>query len=42
VVLGLIMTRFTAQLRKPLPNLVSALVFVLLVLWPWWLALRRH
>lgn len=39
--LGLIMTHFARPLRKSLPNLISALVFALLVIFPWWLALRR-
>ena len=40
--LGSMMSRFPRIVRKPLVNAVSAAVFVLLVLWPWWLALRRH
>jgi membrane associated rhomboid family serine protease len=39
--LGLIMTRFARALRKSLPNLITALAFAVLVIWPWWLALER-
>jgi membrane associated rhomboid family serine protease len=42
LVLGSVMTRFVRALRKPLPNLISAVGFVLLVLCPWWLALRHR
>jgi rhomboid protease GluP len=41
LVLGALMTWFNRPLRKPAANLVGALVFVVLVLWPWWLALRH-
>ncbi len=39
--LGAVMTRFGRLLRKPFANAVSALGFVALVLWPWWLALHH-
>jgi membrane associated rhomboid family serine protease len=44
LLLGALITRYSAVLRQPAANLISALVFVLLVLCPWWLALRhgRH
>lgn len=38
--IGTVLIRFVRRLRKPGPSLGSALVFVLLVLWPWWLATR--
>ncbi len=41
LILGATLTRYSRLLRKPAANLVSALVFVLFVLWPWWLALRH-
>jgi rhomboid protease GluP len=41
LVLGALMTWFHRPLRKPAANLIGALVFVVLVLWPWWLALRH-
>jgi membrane associated rhomboid family serine protease len=41
VLFASVMTRFARPLRKPLPNLISALSFLLLVLWPWWLSLRH-
>lgn len=38
---GLLMTKFVRTLRKPFANVLGALLFVLLMLWPWWLALSR-
>lgn len=38
---GVVMSRFASPLRRPLANAVSALGFVILVLWPWWLALSH-
>lgn len=39
--LGGLTAPFLRVLRRPIANLLSALVFVLLVLWPWWLALHH-
>jgi len=39
--LGRLMTKFIRTLRKPFPNALCALVFAVLVIWPWWLALSR-
>jgi membrane associated rhomboid family serine protease len=41
LLLGNLLTRFIQVLRKPAANFASALAFVLLVLWPWWLALHH-
>ena len=41
LVFGGLMAPLHRILRKPATNLVSGLVFLALVLWPWWLALRR-
>lgn len=39
--LGMVMSRFPRMVRKPVLNALSAAIFLLLVLWPWWLALSR-
>lgn len=39
--LGITLNRFVKLLRKPLANALSALCFLGLVIWPWWLALSR-
>ena len=39
--LGSVMTKFIRTLRKPFANGLCAMVFVVLVIWPWWMALRR-
>jgi membrane associated rhomboid family serine protease len=42
LVLGSLLARLIRRLGKPMPNLCSAIVFVLLVLGPWYLALRHR
>jgi rhomboid protease GluP len=39
--LGGVMEPFARLLRKPKANVICGLVFLALVLWPWWLAIRR-
>ena len=39
--LGGLMEPFLRILRRPAANLVSGLAFLVLVLWPWWLAMPR-
>jgi membrane associated rhomboid family serine protease len=41
LLLGSLLAPWIRAVRKPLPNVVSALCFVTLVLWPWWLAFRH-
>jgi membrane associated rhomboid family serine protease len=41
VILGSLAASFNRVLRKPSTNLLCAGVFLALVLWPWWLALRN-
>ena len=41
LLLGIILNHWLPTLRKPLTNLICALVFVILVLWPWWMAMTR-
>ena len=41
VVLGLFMAPWLSMCRKPFANLVCALLFVALVLWPWWMAVKH-
>jgi len=41
LILGSLLRPFIPALHKPAANLTSALLFVLLVLWPWWLALHH-
>jgi membrane associated rhomboid family serine protease len=40
LILGAFLAPFIRQVRRPLPNLLGGLSFVVLVLWPWWLALQ--
>jgi len=42
VLLGALMRFIPGLARKPKANLLGGLLFVLLVLWPWWLALRHQ
>lgn len=41
VLLGVILGHWLPILRKPFVNAVCAFVFVVLVLWPWWLAVKH-
>ncbi len=41
VLLGALMRFIPGLARKPTANLLAGLLFVVLVLWPWWLALRH-
>ena len=41
LVFGILMAHGLPVLRKPVANLLCGLFFVLLVLWPWWLAMRH-
>jgi rhomboid protease GluP len=41
LVIGTLLIGHVRTLQKPLPNFVGAMVFVTLVLRPWWLALRH-
>ena len=41
LLLGMPLLGRLRMLRKPAPNLVSALLFAMLVIGPWWLGLRR-
>jgi membrane associated rhomboid family serine protease len=42
LVLGGLMEPFLRSLRKPGANLICGMVFLALVLWPWWLAMRHE
>jgi rhomboid protease GluP len=41
LLLGVVLTLAPGISRKPSTNLLSAVLFILLVIFPWWLALRR-
>jgi rhomboid protease GluP len=41
LVLGIVLAPWIRSVRKPLPNLIGILCFIVLFLWPWWLAFRH-
>jgi hypothetical protein len=41
LVLGAVLALVPSIAQKPKTNLLSGLLFSLLVIWPWWLALRH-
>jgi membrane associated rhomboid family serine protease len=41
LVLGVILSTARKAILKPLANLLASLIFLILVLWPWWLALTH-
>ena len=41
LVLGCVLAPWIRFMRKPLPNVLGVMWFIVLALWPWWLALRH-